>query len=105
MEGLTSKLQEVECPEPVEGEFFTYLLLCGDKSFYSGATSDLKNRLREHRLGEAAVWTRQRQPVKLVYFEVYTSLVAARRREDQIKGWTRKKKMNLIMGKWKQVTL
>lgn len=77
-----------------------YLLLCGDNSFYCGATGDLKNRMREHHLGEAAVWTKQRQPVKLVYFEVYTSLVVARGREGQIKGWTRKKKINLVSGKW-----
>jgi predicted GIY-YIG superfamily endonuclease len=41
-----------------------------------------------------------RRPVKLVYFEAHDSLISARRREKQIKKWTIKKKMNLIIGAW-----
>jgi len=97
------EVKEVECPEPVEGEHYVYLLLCSDKSLYCGSTRDLKNRLKEHNSGEAATWTRKRRPVQLVYYEVNNSLLSARRREKQIKGWTVAKKMNLINGIWKKL--
>ena len=97
-----NSLKEVECPEPVEGTFLVYLLKCGDDSIYCGSTFNLKNRLREHMSGEAATWTKMLRPVKLAYFEAYDSLISARRREKQIKGWTAKKKENLINGIWKK---
>jgi len=93
-------IQEVECPEPVEGAFFVYMLLCKDDSFYCGSTVNVKKSLKEHYSGEASLWTRMRRPVYLIYYESYPSLILARRREEQIKGWTRKKKMNLINGLW-----
>jgi len=96
-------VREVECPERpegVEGACFVYLLLCCDSSIYCGSTKNLKNRLKEHDSGEAAVWTKKRRPVKLVYYEIHDSLLLARRREKQIKGWTVKKKWNLISGAW-----
>lgn len=95
-------LEEVECPELVEGTFLVYLLECSDNSIYCGSTSNIKNRLKEHMAGEAAVWTKMRRPVKLVYFESYNSLISARRREKQIKGWTVEKKGKLINGIWKK---
>jgi len=56
----------------------------------------LENRLKEHNSGEGALWTKMRRPVKLVYFESQNSLVLARKREKQIKGWTTQKKICLI---------
>lgn len=94
---------EVECPEPVEGQYYVYILCCADNSLYCGSTGNLKNRLKEHNSGEAAVWTKRRRPVKLVYFETHDSLVSARRREKQIKGWTIMKKMNLVSGVWRKI--
>ncbi len=78
--------KEVECPELVEGKFFVYLLWCKDGSIYCGSTFNLKNRLKEHNSGEAALWTRMRRPVILAYYEIQDSLLLARRRELQIKG-------------------
>jgi putative endonuclease len=95
---------EVECPEPVEGHYYVYLLSCVDSNLYCGSTKNLKNRLQEHNSGEAAVWTKMRRPVKLVYYEAYDSLLSARRREKQIKGWTIQKKTNLIYGIWTKLS-
>lgn len=103
MEEYSKTPRAIECPEPVEGMFFVYILLCKDKSFYCGSTSNVKNRLQEHSYGEAAFFTKIRRPVQLVYCEWYTSLVAARRREKQLKGWTRMKKLKLIYGTWKKM--
>ena len=90
--------REVECPERpegVKGRHYVYLLICKDSSIYCGSTADLKNRLKEHNSGEAALWTKKRRPVKLAYYEACDSLLLARRREKQIKGWTVNKKMRL----------
>jgi len=81
MKQMLLKIKEIECPELVEGQYYVYLLLCSDQSLYCGLICDLKNRFKEHNSGEAAVWTNKRRPVKLVYYEVYDSLLLARRRE------------------------
>ncbi len=96
------KYQRVECPEPVEGQFYFYILECSDNSLYCGSSSILASRLEDHNSGKAAKWTRERCPVQLIYFETYKTLLEARRRELQIKGWTKQKKENLILGKWKK---
>lgn len=93
-------LKEVDCPQFVDKHFFVYLLLCFDGSFYCGSTVNLENRLKEHNYGEGASWTKKRRPVKLVYFESYDSLLSSRCREKQIKGWSVKKKLNLVLGVW-----
>jgi putative endonuclease len=80
-----------------------YILRCKDGSYYCGSTNNLKRRLRDHASGIAAAWTSKRLPIELVYSEPHESLIEARRREQQVKGWTRKKKENLIQGVWKRI--
>jgi putative endonuclease len=108
MKKLILQIKAVECPErprefrgEVEGQCFVYLLLCKDLSLYCGSSFDLKHKIKEHNSGKASLWTKNRKPVKLVYFEIHESLLSARRREKQIKGWTIRKKLNLINGVWK----
>ena len=50
---------------------FMYILECSDKSYYTGSTNDLEERVRQHQDGEGANHTKKRLPVKLVYFEEY----------------------------------
>ena len=94
---------ERECPEPVEGHYFIYILECNDKSFYCGSTKDIRKRIQTHLSKRGSLWTLKRLPVKLVYYEEYASLLLARKRENQIKGWTRNKKINLILGIWSKL--
>jgi len=97
------RYQRVECPERptgVEGQYSFYILECADNSLYCGSSLSISGRIKEHESGKAAKWTRERRPVQLVYFETYSTLLAARRRELQVKGWAKKKKENLILGKW-----
>lgn len=102
-EALPEIPNEIECPEPVEGKFYIYLLLCKDNSIYCGSTENVTNRLKEHQAGEGSVWTKMRRPVKLKYYELHDSLILARQREKQIKGWTVRKKMNLINNIWGKI--
>ncbi|MFH0852700.1 MAG: GIY-YIG nuclease family protein [bacterium] len=75
---------------------YVYILKCCDNSFYTGITWDLKKRLLEHNFEDKCLFTKSRRPVKLVYSESYKDKFAAARREQEIKGWSRKKKERLI---------
>lgn len=96
------KYSQIDCPSHKDGYFYFYILECSDNSLYCGSSSILSERLTDHQTGKAAQWTRMRLPVQLIYFETYNSQLEAMRRESQVKGWTRKKKENLILGKWKK---
>jgi putative endonuclease len=69
-----------------------YLLECGDGSLYTGYTTDLERRIREHRTGDGAKYTRGRTPLEVVHVERYASRSAAMAREHEIKQLTRAEK-------------
>ena len=73
-----------------------YMLLCRDGSFYVGITNDLAERLTEHTRGKDSIYTARRRPVRLVWSEQFGSQNEARKREVEIKGWSRRKKLNLL---------
>lgn len=77
--------------------YFTYILECADKTLYVGCTNDLERRLKQHNDSKwGAHYTKIRRPVELKYSEVFSTLKNARRRESEIKGWRKEKKLNLI---------
>lgn len=75
---------------------FVYILRCADGSYYTGSTTDLELRIRQHQNGEGANYTKKRLPVKLIYLEEFQRIDEAFYREKQIQGWGRKKKEALI---------
>jgi putative endonuclease len=86
----------------MEEKFFVYIVECADRSYYVGSTNDVKERVQRHNIGTGADWTKDRRPVRIVYQEEYGTLLDARRREEQLKGWSRQKKENLINGIWEK---
>ena len=76
--------------------FFVYILKNSTNHLYIGCSSNLLQRLERHNLGDGAEFTKRNKDFKLVYLEEYSTLLEARRREKQIKGWRREKKENLI---------
>jgi putative endonuclease len=76
--------------------FYTYILECSDKSYYTGCTNNLDRRIQRHNDKKGAKYTAARIPVKLVYFEKFAKLKSARKREAEIQAWRREKKENLI---------
>ena len=78
--------------------YFCYILLCADNSYYVGVSDDPHRRAQEHNEGKGSDWTAAHRPVKLVWTEEHPSLAAARTRENQLKGWSRRKKEALIEG-------
>ena len=63
---------------------------------YIGMTNNLDRRVSEHRSGEFPGFTRKYKANKLVYYEHYSEVECAIRREKQLKGWRREKKNELI---------
>ncbi len=73
-----------------------YILRCGDGSLYTGATCDVERRLRQHRSGRGARYTRSRLPLALVYLERARDRGSALRREAALKQLTRAEKLGVI---------
>ncbi len=76
--------------------YVVYILLCADKSLYTGITTDLARRLAEHKAGDGGHYTRARGAKKMLYSERHADRSAASRREAQIKRLTRTKKLALV---------
>ncbi len=75
------------------------ILRCGDGTLYTGCTNDLERRLKPHRSGKGAKYTRSRLPVELVYTERAENKSQALRREAAIKRLSRKERLTLPEGK------
>ena len=76
--------------------YLVYILECGDRSLYTGITTDLGRRFAEHKAGEGGHYTSSRRAVKIVYTEQHPDRSSASKREAEIKSWHREKKLNLI---------
>ncbi|MEK7124798.1 MAG: GIY-YIG nuclease family protein [Patescibacteria group bacterium] len=76
--------------------YFLYLLECRDKSIYTGITTDVARRFKEHKAGIASRYTRARQAVKVLHTERFKTRSEALKRESEIKKWRRDKKISLI---------
>ena len=74
---------------------FIYILECADQTLYTGYTTDLERRVREHNSGSGAKYTRGRRPVELVYSEEYATRSKAQQREYEIKQYSRQEKLEL----------
>ena len=76
---------------------YTYIVQCADGTLYTGWTTNVMRRLKEHNEGKAgAKYTQAKRPVNLVYYEGYETKEEAMRREYAIKQLTRKEKLELI---------
>ena len=75
---------------------YTYILKCQDGSFYTGWTNDLEKRIQAHNAGKGAKYTRNRRPVKLIYWEEYETKGEAMKREYAIKHMSRQEKEKLV---------
>ena len=76
--------------------YFVYLIECDDKSIYTGITTDIQRRFNEHKNKKGGHYTRSKQVVRILHIEQFETRAEALKREAQIKGWRREKKLNLI---------
>ena len=75
-----------------------YILLCSDKTLYTGVTSGLEERLYQHHEGLFPGYTHSRRPLELLWHSEELEIQDAILLEKQLKGWTKAKKMAFISG-------
>jgi len=77
-------------------QYYVYLMTNSWRTLYCGVTNNLEKRVYEHKKKLVAGFTKKYDINKLVYYEVTNDVTSAIQREKQIKGWLRKRKIELI---------
>lgn len=79
-------------------QWWVYMLRCADGSLYTGITTDVPRRWREHNEGpRGARYTRARRPVWLVLCVPVPSRAVAARLEATLKALPRARKERLLV--------
>lgn len=73
-------------PAPDGNNWFIYVLLCEDGSFYKGMTNDIYRRFYEHYTGQGAKHTKVHKPKKVIHWEKFDTQDQARKREEELKS-------------------
>ena len=87
-------------------QYSVYILTNASRRLYTGITNDLSRRVYEHKHKLTPGFTNKYNLSWLVYYEVTNDVTAAINREKQIKGWLRRKKLDLVETmnpKWKDL--
>ena len=79
------------------GPWYVYVIRSSDDSLYTGITTDVQRRFKEHcGTQKGARYFRGRQPLEVVYRESHPDRGSALRREADIKKLTREQKLKMI---------
>lgn len=87
---------------------YVYILSSRSRRLYIGVTSDLEGRIWEHKQGVIEGFTKTYKINQLVYCESFPDMLSAIAWEKQLKGWTRAKKITLILKQnpgWEEIRL
>jgi len=76
--------------------YFTYILASKTRVIYIGVTNHLERRLRDHLTKNTDGFTARYNVNRLVWYETFSNIREAIAAEKKLKGWTRKKKTDLI---------
>jgi putative endonuclease len=80
----------------VDKTYCVYIMGNVSRMLYTGVTNDLEARVFQHKSKLIPGYTQRYNLFMLVYFEFFGDVRNAIRREKQIKGWLRSKKVTLI---------
>jgi putative endonuclease len=82
----------------MSSQFWVYILLCSNESFYTGYTVDVNKRYQAHCSGTARCkYTQRFKPIQLLqYWEVIGTKSVAMKVERYIKQLSRKEKEQLL---------
>ena len=98
-EGEEVQCTNAKCTSKLVTMYYVYLIECKDGTLYTGITTDIQRRFKEHRLGRGGSYTRSKKVKKVLYTEEHKDRSSALKRETEIKGWRREKKLSLIQKK------
>jgi len=63
---------------------YVYILLLSNKQLYCGITKNLQGRIEDHKSGKSP-FTKNRLPLKLIFYEVFNNKLDAEKRERYFK--------------------
>lgn len=87
--------------------YYVYIMASMSGTLYIGVTNNLVRRVCEHQKGLVDGFTNKYNCKKLIYFESFTYVIEAIKREKQLKSWNRNKKEKLIKTenpKWRDLS-
>ena len=76
--------------------FWVYILTSRTGTLYIGITGYIDRRITQHKMDSIEGFTKKYKVHRLVYYETFGYVLNAIRREKQLKGWRRDKKITLI---------
>ena len=76
--------------------WYFYVLSCCDRALYTGVTTDVDRRVKEHNEKKGAKYTRSRVPVYLLYFRKMKDRSTAQKLESAFKKLSRPKKLERL---------
>ena len=76
--------------------YHVYIMNSESGMLYTGVTNDLARRVQEHKSGRGCEFTQKHRSRRLACDEATIDVKAAIKREKQIKGWSRAKKLARI---------
>ena len=79
----------------MDSPWFVYVIECRTNELYVGIAKDVGQRVDLHNKGRACRYTKFRRPVVLRYAEICADYCTARKRERQVKKYSREKKLAL----------
>ena len=81
----------------MNNNYYVYILTNKNKTvFYTGVTNDLYRRTLEHKMKVNDGFSEKYNADCLVYYELFFNITDAIKREERLKRWKRKWKMELI---------
>ena len=80
--------------------WFVYILKCQNGNLYTGTTNNIDRRFQEHISGKGGHFTKSFAAEKILFTEECPDRSSALKREAQIKGWSRAKKLALVNGQF-----
>ena len=96
MAGLVPAIHVLQ-HQPMRAGYVYFMTNKPNGILYTGVTSNLIQRVHQHRTGAVAGFTRRYGLKRLVYFETYDDIRTAIQREKNIKHWSRAWKVRLIL--------
>ena len=92
----------------MEKIYHVYIMASRSRRLYVGVTSDLHRRVYQHKTETFDGFTTRYGIKSLVYYEQTSDVMAAIQREKQLKGWLRRRKLDLIAAsnpEWKDLSV
>ena len=77
-------------------QYYVYIMTNKSGTLYTGMTNNIKKRVYDHKNKLIPGFTEKYNINRLVYYETFDDVYSAIDREKTIKGWLRKKKIELI---------